>query len=107
VRWEPGYPVTVNNASEAAFAAACSRELFGSQRTAALGHPVPGAEDFSYVLQEVPGAFIFLGACPTATDPDTAPSNHSARAVFDDDVIADGMTLLSELALRRLATQDQ
>jgi hippurate hydrolase len=107
VRWEPGYPVTVNDTSEAAFATACSRDLFGHQRMVGLEHPVPGAEDFSYVLQEVPGAFIFLGACPAGTDPDTAPSNHSARAVFDDDVIADGMTLLSELALRRLAAEGQ
>jgi len=105
VRWEPGYPVTVNDAGEAAFASACSLALFGSQRTAALEHPVPGAEDFSYVLREVPGAFIFLGACPAGTNPDGAPSNHSARAVFDDEVIADGMTLLSELALRRLAAE--
>jgi len=106
-RWEPGYPVTVNDASEAAFVTACSRDLFGGQRATALANPVPGAEDFSYVLQEVPGAFIFLGACPAGTDPDAAPSNHSARAVFDDAVIADGMTLLSELALRRLAAEGQ
>jgi hypothetical protein len=46
-------------------------------------------------------------ACPAGTDPDTAPSNHSPRAVFDDRVIADGMTLLTELALRRLAAGGQ
>jgi amidohydrolase len=107
VEWEPGYPVTVNNAAEAAFATACSRELFGSGRTTALEHPVTGAEDFSYILREVPGAFLFLGACPDGNDPDTAPSNHSARALFDDSVVADGMTLLSELALRRLAAEGQ
>ena len=81
--------------------------MFGIKRTTRLEHPVPGAEDFSYVLREVPGAFIFLGACPAGTDLDAAPSNHSARALFDDEVIADGMTLLSELALRRLATEGQ
>ncbi|HUN38392.1 MAG TPA: M20 family metallopeptidase [Trebonia sp.] len=106
-RWEPGYPVTVNDASEAAFATRCSEDLFGRQRTTRLAHPVPGAEDFSYVLRDVPGAFIFLGACPAGTDPAAAPSNHSARALFDDEVIADGMTLLSELALRRLAAEGQ
>jgi len=106
-RWEPGYPLTVNDAGEAAFATACTRDLFGGQRTTRLEHPVPGAEDFSYVLREVPGAFIFLGACPAGTDPDVAPSNHSARALFADGVIADGMTLLGELALRRLAAEGQ
>jgi hippurate hydrolase len=61
-----------------------------------------GAEDFSYVLQHVPGAFISLGACPPDRDPQTAPSNHSAEAVFDDAVLADGAALYAELALRRL-----
>lgn len=107
VRWEPSYPVTVNNPTEAAFARECAAELFGGERAAALANPVPGAEDFSYVLQEVPGAFIFLGACPPGTDPATAPSNHSARAMFDDSVLADGTALLTELALRRLAAQGQ
>jgi amidohydrolase len=103
VRWEHSYPVTVNDATEAAFAQACAADLFGAERAETMAHPVPGAEDFSYVLQEVPGAFVFLGACPDGVDPSTAPSNHSARAVFDDQVLADGMTLLTELALRRLA----
>jgi amidohydrolase len=107
VRWEPSYPVTVNNPTEAAFARQCAAELFGGERATALTNPVPGAEDFSYVLQEVPGAFVFLGACPPGTDPATAPSNHSARAMFDDSVLADGTALLGELALRRLAAQGQ
>ena len=53
-----------------------------------------GAEDFSYVLQHVPGAFISVGACPLDRDPETAPSNHSAEAVFDDAVLADGCRAL-------------
>ena len=61
-----------------------------------------GAEDFSYVLQHVPGAFILVGACPLDRDPQTAPSNHSAEAVFDDAVLADGSALYAELAMRRL-----
>jgi metal-dependent amidase/aminoacylase/carboxypeptidase family protein len=65
--------------------------------------PVTGSEDFSYVLDEVPGAFIMLGACPPGADPATAPVIHSAGAVFDEAVLADGATLLGELALRRTA----
>lgn len=102
-RWIPGFPVTVNDAREAAFAAGCAADLFGAERAAPMAHPVPGAEDFSYVLNEVPGAFLFLGACPDGQDPASAPSNHSPRAVFDDGVLADGAALLAELALRRLA----
>jgi hippurate hydrolase len=102
-KWVPGYPVTVNDSTEAAFAGGRIADLFGAGRATELRDPVPGAEDFSYVLQEVPGAFVFLGACPPGTDPAGAPSNHSPRAVFDDSVLADGMTLLTELALNRLA----
>ena len=43
-----------------------------------------------------------LGACPPLVDPDTAPFNHSAFAVFDDTVLADGAALFTELAVRRL-----
>ena len=69
----------------------------------ATPNPVTGSEDFSFVLEQVPGAFVMLGACPPDADPATAPFNHSAEAVFDDAVLADGTTLLAELALRRLA----
>ncbi len=96
------YPVTVNDAAEVAFAERTVGELFGSERFVRTPFPVTGSEDFSYVLDEVPGAFIMLGACPPDADPATAPFNHSAGAVFDDAVLADGATLLAELALRRL-----
>ena len=65
--------------------------------------PITGAEDFSFVLEEVPGAFVFLGACPPDRDPVTAPTNHSAVATFDDLALAEGTALYTELALRRLA----
>jgi hippurate hydrolase len=102
-RWVPGYPVTVNDSAEAAFAGGCAADLFGPGQVTALRDPATGAEDFSYVLREVPGAFVFLGACPPGTDPAVAPSNHSARAMFDDSVLADGTALLTELALSRLS----
>ena len=66
-------------------------------------YPMTGAEDFSFVLERVPGAFLFLGACPPDRVPATAPFNHSAEAVFDDAVLTDGAALYAELALRRLA----
>jgi hippurate hydrolase len=98
-----GYPVTVNDAAEAAFAAAAVSDVFGAGRAVTMAHPLTGGEDFSYVLEQVPGAFVMLGACPPDADPRTAPSNHSAVAVFDDGVLADGAALYAELALRRLA----
>jgi amidohydrolase len=98
-----GYPLTVNDPAEVTFASQVVAGLFGSERFLRTPNPVSGSEDFSYVLEQVPGAFIMLGACPPDADPATAPFNHSAEAVFDDAVLADGTTLLAELALRRLA----
>jgi amidohydrolase len=97
------YPVTVNNVAETAFAVDTAADLFGTDRTVAAEHPITGAEDFSFVAEQVPGAFLMLGACPPDRDPATAPSNHSALAMFDDSVLPDGATMLAELALRRLA----
>jgi amidohydrolase len=97
------YPVTINDAAEAAFAAEVIAGTFGPERAELAEFPITGAEDFSFVLEQVPGAFVFLGACPPGTDPLTAPTNHSAYAVFDDAALADGTALYAELALRRLA----
>jgi amidohydrolase len=97
------YPVTINDQTEAQFAAQVVTDVFGERRYFPQPNPMAGAEDFSYVLDEVPGAFVMLGACPPALDPATAPFNHSADAVFDDAVLADGAALYAELALRRLA----
>jgi hippurate hydrolase len=97
------YPVTVNDADEAAFVLQTVTEVFGPDRGEQARFPITGAEDFSFVLEQVPGAFAFLGACPPDRDPATAPTNHSAIAVFDDAVLAEGTALYAELALRRLA----
>jgi amidohydrolase len=103
VDYVDGYPVTVNNAGEAAFAEQAAIALFGRDRFVTQPNPITGAEDFSYVLERVPGAFLFLGACPPGRSPENAPNNHSAEAVFDDAVLSDGTALYAELALRRLA----
>jgi amidohydrolase len=102
VRFEREYPVTVNNATEYEFLAETTREVFGEQRFVAMPNPVMGSEDFSRVLNEVPGCYLFLGAT-MSDDPETAPSNHSPLAAFDDRVLPDGAALLAELAVRRLA----
>jgi amidohydrolase len=98
-----GYPVTVNHADELAFAEQTVTSVLGDGRYVAAPNPLTGSEDFSYVLEQVPGAFLMLGACAPDADPFTAPFNHSAEAVFDDAVLADGTALYAELALRRLA----
>jgi amidohydrolase len=101
VRYEAEYPVTVNNAEHHEFVADTVRDLFGDECFRTLPNPDTGSEDFSRVLNEVPGAYVFLGAAK-GPHPETAPSNHSPLATFDDAVLPDGATLLAELAVRRM-----
>ncbi|WP_103339613.1 M20 metallopeptidase family protein [Amycolatopsis sp. CA-126428] len=101
VTYAPEYPATVNDADAYAFVAGTIRDVFGEERFTEMADPITGSEDFSRVLERVPGAYLFLGACPG--DPASAPDNHSPRARFDDSVLGDGAALLAELAVRRLA----
>jgi metal-dependent amidase/aminoacylase/carboxypeptidase family protein len=55
------------------------------------------------VLQRVPGAMAFLGACPPGAEPDTAAGNHSNLVVFDEDVLPAGAALYAAMALDALA----
>lgn len=96
------YPVTVNDEAEHDLAVATVRDLFGPGAWTPLAEPDLGAEDMAFVMEQVPGAYLVLGACP-ADDPATAPDNHSPRAVFDDAVLADAAAWLAEMALRRTA----
>ncbi|MCX6440760.1 MAG: M20 family metallopeptidase [Actinobacteria bacterium] len=95
------YPVTINNPEHAQFVADTAKELFGPDSYAPMEFPIAGAEDFSRVLLEVPGSYMFLGAC-TTDDYATAPSNHSALATFDDSVLCRGVEMHAELAIRAL-----
>lgn len=108
VRYDVEYPVTVNHAGETALAAEVIERLFGSDggRHTVWERPLAGSEDFSFVLQEVPGSFVGLGAAPPGTDLATADDNHSPRAVFDDGVLADGAALYAALAIARLEQLD-
>lgn len=101
VRFARERPATVNDPGETAFAERTVTEVFGADRLSPLPHPFTGSEDFSRVLAEVPGAFVALGALPAGAAPDTAPFNHSGRALFDETVLPMGAALLAELALRR------
>ena len=77
-------------------------ELFGASRYINLPTPIAGGEDFASIVSEVPGAFVFMGACPPGTDHTTAATNHSNKAVFDDSVLGDGAALLASLAVDAL-----
>ncbi|MFS0853684.1 M20 metallopeptidase family protein [Microbacterium sp. 179-I 3D4 NHS] len=94
---------TVNDAGAVEHVRCTLRELFGEERVWETEHPVMGSEDFSFVLEQVPGAFLFLRATPTDVDLDTAAPNHSPTVVFDDAVLADQAAALAGFALGRLA----
>ncbi|MEU1202765.1 M20 family metallopeptidase [Streptomyces sp. NPDC005813] len=102
IDYQDGYPVTVNDGAETSFATAVAGELLGPERVLVAPRPISGSEDFSFVLQEVPGVFLGIGACPADRDPGTAPMNHSPSAAFDDGVLPAAAVLLAGLAAGRL-----
>ncbi len=97
VTYRRGYPVLMNHERETSFAADVAREIVGGSKVDTDLAPVMGAEDFSYMLQERPGAFIFLG------NGDSAGLHHPAYN-FNDEVIPVGTSYwvrLTETALAR------
>jgi amidohydrolase len=100
---EPGYPVTVNDADFAAFVEGIAAELVGAEQSTTMPAPVMGAEDWSYVLERVPGAMAFLGGLGPGEVPGVAPDNHSDRVVFDENVMPIGVALHVAVALRHLS----
>ncbi|MFJ8311070.1 MULTISPECIES: M20 family metallopeptidase [unclassified Streptomyces] len=103
VEYVPEYPVTETDGAETDFLADTVREVFGEERFRPMPNPMTGSEDFSRILDAVPGSFAWLGAAPKGIDPENLPLNHSPYAEFDDAVLADGAALYAELAARRLA----
>ena len=94
-----GYPVTVNDATFAEFVASVVDDRLGPGRSFQLPNPVMGAEDFSYVLDRVQGAMVFLGVCPPDhPNPFDAPSCHSNRMILHEDNMADGIALHAAVA---------
>jgi hippurate hydrolase len=100
------YPPTVNSAAEAAFAREVAGELLGEDKTLAQ-EPVMGAEDFSFMLQAKPGAYVFI-ANGDGTHRDMGHGGgpctlHNPSYDFNDDLIPLGGTYWVELARQWLA----
>jgi amidohydrolase len=98
-----GYGVTKNSDSYTETALGVARGVVGADQVVRLPHPVMGAEDFSYVIERVPGTMMFLGGTHADRNPATAPPNHSNRVVFDEDAMVNGTALYTAMALRHLA----
>jgi hippurate hydrolase len=100
---EHGFPVTVCDPRAVALAEASIVAAFGRDAWLPMKAPLMGAEDFSYVLQKVPGAMLFLGVCPPGTAVESACPCHSNRMILDEAALARGVAGLCAMAERFLA----
>jgi metal-dependent amidase/aminoacylase/carboxypeptidase family protein len=93
VEYKRGYPSTINSEHEAQFAAKVGERVFGKQNVLTDAEPTMGGEDFSYMLQARPGAYVFLGQ-------GGGPNNcflHNPGYDFNDEVIPLGAGFLAAL----------
>jgi hippurate hydrolase len=92
VNYMRGYPVMVNTGAETDYAVQAARAVAGDCATAPL---VMGGEDFAYMLEERPGAYILVG------NGDSADVHHPEYN-FNDDAIPAGCSYWAELVAQRL-----
>jgi hypothetical protein len=97
-----GYPVTVNSGDFTDFSMGVARDVIGADHVVRLPNPVMGAEDFSYVIEEVPGTMMFIGGTPLDRDLASAAPNHSNRVYFDERAMVDGAAIYTAVAMRHL-----
>jgi hippurate hydrolase len=90
VDFRGGYPVLVNTPAETEFARAVARELVGSEHMVAQTEPLTGSEDFAFMLEQVPGSYLFIGNGDAATGGHGACMVHNPNYDFNDDNIAVG-----------------
>jgi len=100
-----GYDVTVNDTDYAHFAADVATAVSGDRNVRLMENPVMGAEDFSYVLNRVKGAMMFLGLMPEGMDIMKAAPNHSNRAMYEENYMRRGAAVYSSIALRHLGVE--
>jgi amidohydrolase len=95
VRYARGYPVTVNTPEQTDFAARVAGEIVGGDRVDTQALPSMGGEDFSFMLEQRPGAYIFLGNGPSS-------ELHTDTYDFNDEIIPVGTSYWVRLAERAL-----
>ncbi len=98
-----GYPVTVNDPDFVAFTQSVLGDVLGAEQLELMENPAMAAEDWSYVLQRVPGAMAMLGVCPPGTSPTEAHACHSNHMRLDEDAMAVGIAAHAAVALSYLS----
>ncbi len=101
-RVDEGYPPTLNDPRAVALVRDIAGELFGEGAYFEIPAPIMGAEDFSYVLQKVPGAMAILGVAPPGGDPFARPPIHNAKMMVDEAVLPRGVAMHCAFAARFL-----
>lgn len=94
--------VLVNDPAAVTRVEKVSKALVGEKGYIPMQVPMAGGEDFASIVHEVPGAFVFVGACPPEINHETASTNHSAKAMFDDSVLPLCASILAGLAFDHL-----
>ncbi len=94
-----GYPVTRNNPEQAELTGEVTRALLGAEGFLTMPDPAFAAEDFSYVLNEVPGAMAMLGVCPDDVSPADAEPNHSNLMRVNESALYYGVGLYAAMAM--------
>ena len=102
LEFEVGYPPTINDDTKAGFAAQVAAEIAGEAAVDAYAKPSMGAEDFSYVLEKVPGAMFFLGVANEGEDWRSCCAIHSPRMHVDENALPKGTAMLAGCALKFL-----
>ena len=102
IEFSPATKVLVNDHDAIDRVERVTNTVFGEGRYENMDQPIPGGEDMASILEEIPGAFIFLSAADPSIPMEKRQSNHSNKAVFDDSVLADGATMLAALAFDTL-----
>ena len=98
-----GFPVTICDHRAVDQGESVVHDLFGPAAFLRLPSPIMGAEDFSYVLEKVPGAMFFIGVAPEGSDWSACCGIHSTRMMVDEAALPKGAALLAALATRHLA----
>jgi len=94
-----GYPVTVNDDEQAVLTGQVATALLGGDLFHLSTEPAMAAEDFSYVLNQVPGAMAMLGVCPDDVSPAEAEPNHSNYMRINETALYNGVGLYAAMAL--------
>ena len=92
-----GFPVTLCDPRAVEFGARVTRDLLGPESFLTLPDPIMGAEDFAYILEQVPGAMFFLGVAEQGADWASCCGIHSTRMMVDETVLPRGAALLARL----------